>query len=341
MKWKFQIVALLLALTAGTAYARPQAKERPDFSIKAKTTVGEAAQAIDVYEEYAYIGFGPVFQVVDITDVQNPADLGSLTLPGEIRAIQVVYPYAYVLYPDGLWIIDIANPLQPTQSGTFVETDSQHIEVRAGYAYLLAQTYLIILDVSDPFSIMETGRYQTAPPITYWFLDLEIQDHLAFVLGGSMPARTWVFDISSPEDPTLITVWPDIRGPAIAVRSNILYNASGGCSTVCSANLATVDISNLNDPALLSFDQVLSDYVEVVKVFDIYAYMGSHTGAYVFNIANPADVQFVTDYFFQILIVRDLDVQDSYLFLATEYGLQIVETPPVYKISLPMIASNP
>lgn len=307
-------------------------------ALQAQAT-GIVAQAIVVGENYAYVGFDNQLKIIDVSDKQNPVEIGQLAIAEEIVEIELNGVYLYLTSFSGLRIIDITQPITPIQISFFAETDSQQIELVEQYVYLTAQTYLVILDVQDPFHIIEVGRYQTAKLNSYWFRDLDFNNYRLFIVGGALPARTWVIDVSSPTTPIEITVWTNIRGPQIAIYSNVLYNVGSGCSTICLASISTNDISDLYSPVFITHLEVLSESVWVFELTDLYGYMGSQTGLYIFKTANPSSLELL-EHPYQGS-VYDLVVEDDYIFLATAYdGLVIMASPSVFQSFMPVL-TNP
>jgi len=66
--------------------------------------------AFDVKEDYAFIGSGCMFLVLDISNPEEPIEVASLLLPDLIRDIAIEGSFAFIANDQaGLLIVDISN----------------------------------------------------------------------------------------------------------------------------------------------------------------------------------------------------------------------------------------
>jgi len=118
---------------------------------------GGRCRAVYAENDIAYFGSGDTLKIVDFTIPSEPAELGSIILPTQLRDVTVNGDYAYVAdWTDGLRIINISDPSNPIESGSYhtegenPDIRAEKIEVRGNYAYLAEGAGgLRILDVSD------------------------------------------------------------------------------------------------------------------------------------------------------------------------------------------------
>lgn len=127
---------------------------------------------VTVSDNYAYVVDGYGVRVIDVTDRQNPTEIGNVNLPwmadDEIsRSIVVAGGYAYVaeaashwrtrLY-GGLWIVDVANPAAPVQVGFYnLGTAGWGVAMAGSYAYVAYESGLRVIDVSIPSAPASAG----------------------------------------------------------------------------------------------------------------------------------------------------------------------------------------
>jgi len=80
--------------------------------------------AVDVSGTIAYFGNGGYLEVVDISDLSNPVELGKILTPSIVRGVVISGSYVYVIAgEDGLRIIDVSTPSSPQEVG-FFKTDN-------------------------------------------------------------------------------------------------------------------------------------------------------------------------------------------------------------------------
>jgi len=93
--------------------------------------------------DYAYIFEGGNFVILDITDRENPQDIGNLMIPsgGWVRNFFIEGDYVYLPLGDSLKIIDIKDKTNPTIIGrSFIKDGVSDISVYGDYAFI---TYVV------------------------------------------------------------------------------------------------------------------------------------------------------------------------------------------------------
>ena len=96
---------------------------------------GGTTEAVAVSGDYAYIGQGPDFVVLDISDPAAPSELCRLVTAGLVKDIQLSNNYAYVAdYSNGLVIVNISNKAAPTLAGSYGTLgDALGVDVSGNY----------------------------------------------------------------------------------------------------------------------------------------------------------------------------------------------------------------
>ncbi len=80
---------------------------------------GGATYAVAVSGDYAYIGQGQDFVVLDISNPATPSELGRLITNGFVEDIILSGGYAYVADgSNGLVIVDVSNKKAPSLAGS-------------------------------------------------------------------------------------------------------------------------------------------------------------------------------------------------------------------------------
>jgi len=135
--------------------------------------IGEVAfqfkpQDIVISGNYGYVLSSVAMFVVDISNLSNPDWVGTASVPGAGISLAVSGGYAYVIADDeGLRIIDIADPANPTETGFYDPDDfnADDAVIWGNYAliigfYFTDSSYqLRIVDITTPSSPSLVGTY--------------------------------------------------------------------------------------------------------------------------------------------------------------------------------------
>jgi len=82
--------------------------------------IGGVTHAVAVQGNHAYIGNGPSFTVLDISNPTSPIVLGRTDpLPSIIRGVAISGSFAYVAAGSDFVIIDVTDPTSPTEVGSY------------------------------------------------------------------------------------------------------------------------------------------------------------------------------------------------------------------------------
>jgi len=112
---------------------------------------------VSVSGKYAYVGTESAtkeFHIIDISDSNNPIEVGSLNMPNAISDIYVSGKYAYVGTgnPTGndFHIINISDPTLPVEVGSLsFSSGVGSVYVSGNYAYIKRGLYLSTIDISS------------------------------------------------------------------------------------------------------------------------------------------------------------------------------------------------
>ena len=121
------------------------------------SAIGGSCFGIAVQGNYAYVGEGRNFLVLDVTTPSSPSKVGRLTLPGIIRGIALLNQYAYVADEEGgMQVVDISSPTTPKYAGFYSTTNqpwSAGITIYGGRAYVADEVAgLQIFDLGNPIA---------------------------------------------------------------------------------------------------------------------------------------------------------------------------------------------
>jgi len=99
--------------------------------------------SICLKEDYAYIFEGGNFVILDVTDRENPQNIGNLIIPsgGWVRNFSVEEDYVYLPSGNSMQIIDVKDKANPTIiGGIFTKGEISDISIYGNYAFI---TYVI------------------------------------------------------------------------------------------------------------------------------------------------------------------------------------------------------
>lgn len=180
---------------------------------------------IEVIDNVAYIAQGVVgLQVVDITIPSEPKHSGLVPLPTDSISIQG--RGAYIIGRNGLFVVDITNPIQPVgvqQVPAGYYSWYGRVKVNGGYAFLVDNFGLQIIDVKDG------KRPRQAAGFPYAQGRIEFNGNYAYLTGwGSDPAGLLVLDLTNPASPvrvgSFLTGTRDFDvGYGVQVHSGVVY----------------------------------------------------------------------------------------------------------------------
>jgi hypothetical protein len=128
------------------------------LTLELVSQVGGDIRDVAVQGNYIYLGVGPRLLVLDASDPAAPILLGqSAMLGGNVGAIDVAGDYVYLL-ADGLHVISVTDPTNPTLVGHFESMGGYDVHVAGDYAYLVGFGRLHVLSITDPTTPTEVGQ---------------------------------------------------------------------------------------------------------------------------------------------------------------------------------------
>lgn len=234
------------------------------MSDKVKGLPPGIAKRVQVIGNIAYVAIGDQLQIVDITDSSNPVIKG--TYIGTVNYVTVVGTFAYVCGDaSGLKILDISNPAQPVQTGSFITGAVESIVVVGNYAYIPDPINgLQIIDITNPAQPTLKGTYKPTEEIS----NLTVVGNYAYLANGE--SGLTILDITDPATPTLKGSFDT---PGVATNVTVVGNYAYVSDTT---SLQVIDITNPAAPTFTSSYQIASS--QVIKVIGNIAYVTDDDG---------------------------------------------------------------
>ncbi len=308
------------------------------------------SKVYDVYVSghYAYIVNAPQandsansgLDIIDISDPTNPTHVSTLTdaacdtIVGgggcqmkDSRSIKVIGKYAYITgyYDNGVQILDISDPTNPTYLSSFTDAGptelqgAEDIEVDGKYIYIASRTDvgIEIMDISNISSISHAAAITDCGQVR----SLAISGN--YLIASTLSSdRIRIYDITDPENPIFISYAEDdvtsgvstLNNPfQIAVKGRYIYVASQADS-----GFQVIDFTGL-DVSSASFGQIDSRYISVTEnaqvANNLYVGNGLNVGSQGIYTSGP-------------LSVSDASSTSSYI----GHNLGIATTTPAYRL---------
>ncbi|MGB0387705.1 MAG: carboxypeptidase regulatory-like domain-containing protein [Ardenticatenaceae bacterium] len=97
---------------------------------------GSVGPAIEVKDQYAYVGYFQNLQIFDVSDPTNPTAVGSHSLSGSPKSLTIKNHHAYLATEAGITVLDISDPTSPQEVASYaIPTASSGVTVSDGYIY--------------------------------------------------------------------------------------------------------------------------------------------------------------------------------------------------------------
>jgi hypothetical protein len=154
------------------------------------------AVGVTVVGNHAYVAaWTSGLYVMDVTDPAHPVKVGHCDTDSA-RVVTIAGNYAYVADQGETRIIDISDPTNPFNVGSFPSTYyAEGVDVVGHYMYIADGTTIRIVDISDPANPTEAAYYDQLGYAYY----IDIVADYAYVANDRRGLR--VLDVSDPVHP--------------------------------------------------------------------------------------------------------------------------------------------
>ena len=231
------------------------------------------------------------------TSTQSPPPLPTFNLVGswptsrEARNVFVLEDMAYIANAeDGLVILDVSDPSNPQETGSYPLENAQNVIVVDNIAYVTEQGQvqggsvsndkLVLIDVKTPSIPRVIGEYIPESGFTHQELsNMAAMDQIVYL---TLSDRFIAVDVSVPSQPSTIGEFSfssNISSPGVAVVDNIVYLQAN--------QLSVVDVHNPAEPIEIGgFD---TGWGASIVVHNQIAYIASwSTGLIILDVSDPA-----------------------------------------------------
>jgi hypothetical protein len=263
--------------------------------------------ALAVNGSYAYLPTASAFNIVDISQPEDPRIISATTT---LFSSDTFFPsivsdghFAYVAdyFGNSIDIIDVSNPAKPVLESQLNDnvnlSDVYSLSLSGRYLYAVSDNYLglVVIDVSDPKHPYIAGNLSDAVNLNYPLI-VRVRGNYAYICTSGGLA---IINISDPANPFFVGSYSDatyMENPVdVAVRGNYAYVVGQ-----TSDSLAVIDISDPANPFLAGHlvDHSNLNSPDALTLSGQNAYVVGDNGAEllaVVDISNPAQPRLVKE----------------------------------------------
>ncbi len=322
--------------------------------------VDAMANGIAISGDHAYLAAmdDGVF-VLDISDPTNPALETTLDVDAEdafVAGSHLYLPEQVSWDEHKLQIFSLADPADPSETGSTDTAGSDRVFVSGNYAYMAGgwQGGLEIIDVSDPADPQSKSIYGEDDTSV---MDVYVNGDYAYVAGNN--DGFLVLDVSDPTNPELEGSLGDLKPMTIFGATPKVYLVQGadpvlqvvdisdpanpGTGMIYQAPLMAGQVDTERDLLLVGADDALwlyndtgegapalrGRYPGIPLIMDLelegdYAYVVNNTLLFIFDISDPANIKLLDSYE-SYQNPTDVTVKDDIAYLVAGSILEILD----------------
>jgi hypothetical protein len=260
-------VLTLMAGAPGGSSAADIAAARADTTDQALTILsqdGGAASAVSLAGTTAYLAIGPRLVAMDVTQPDQPRQIGSAQLTVSLTSVQVdgnwVYAATEAADASGaLWVFDVSDPQHPTAVGEVAtNVPWRYLVKRGNLVYAPSDTALLVFDVSNP----------AHPAALPWVTDDALSgEDRPFTEGNRLYVVSFAngllfYDLTYPAAPQLLGNVPGEGGSGLGIVDAAVVNQRAYLADAF--GLRIVDVTDPTQPKDLgSADITMPMFVDV------------------------------------------------------------------------------
>ncbi len=261
-------------------------------------------QDMAVSGNYAYVVTQSFLKIVDISDLNNPNEIGSVyDVDGSLKSIALSSGYAYVAAAGaGLKIYDVSDPSNPTFKARYdVNFVTVHdVGIWGNYAICECEYWkfpelpnnifkIEVIDISDPLAPGLIGSYETAEGYYLQGIDVSGAGYV-FTCQYSYDDNTSkmaVIDVATnPANPVEVGSYVEsetrFRGIALSGNYAFLGDYEKG-------RLVALNISTFSSPSYLGEASAYGDFFEICISGNLLGTADGSNGFSLFDVSDPSN----------------------------------------------------
>ena len=206
--------------------------------------------AVGADSNYAYIGNGPSFQVLDISYPAKPIIQGEYLTGGYVYGMKIKDNKAFVCTGGGLLVLDLTNPSQPEKiSYVTIGGITLNVALWDNYAYVTTFTGILwVIDLTDIRNpIKRDGTNAGGERVTC----VEAKDGYVYVGNPEYPPM-FVVDARNPDSLTVTDFEVEGWGMSAFRADNLLFLGVRGYNNTFPYSLKIYNIADASTPVLIS-----------------------------------------------------------------------------------------
>ncbi len=250
----------------------------------------EKSVDVEVVDEIAYIVTGDRgLLILDVSDFDNPVEIGSYNTPGNATEVAVSNGFAYVVDGAGLCILDITEPSHPIEMAYYNTYPVSGIEV-----------------IDDIVFAIRPG---------VWIGENENRER---ILGGLC-----IIDIESPDNPIDLSFWDDESSVNdVAISGDYAFVVLGN------EGICTINISDLENPFEVNRVQLDPPKNMVgIELLDSLAYVITQgnrmDGLHIFSLEDPEELELIGSTT-HVLVPTDIKVSGHLACVSSVIGVMSI-----------------
>ena len=216
-------------------------------------------------------------QIIDVSDKNGPAVVGTVKSEGRIKDVWVIEDYAYATYEiynekSGVQIINVSDKKNPITVGVYEigNFSISSIRIESNYLYILVGDILKIMDISDKESLVGMSSY----PIS-GTMDFYIEGNYLYLPSDN---SLQIIDVSDKENPIIaVDILASGEVTDVFINNNnafITYVIRDSEDQVEKSGVQIIDVEDKNNPALIAELEIPGQAMGIFIKGD-YAYVGA------------------------------------------------------------------
>lgn len=199
-------------------------------------------KSLNYYHNYAYVLIEDAgLRIIDITDSENMREVGQFNINYLAADLVVNNGIAYLLSGwREIVILDVSDPLQPTEISTIETQNTVKIAFDSGFLYLADVNELRIFDVSDLNNPHQLGSCQ----IDDWPINIKVRGDYVFLTLGFSGLN--IVDVSDRSNPQIVGRYNE--NPMFITDIGIRMFSNHAFLGTQTEGITVIDISDPTEP---------------------------------------------------------------------------------------------
>jgi hypothetical protein len=179
--------------------------------------------AVDADSNFAYIGNGPTFHVLDITNPSSPTIVGEYLTEGYIYDIEIRENTAFLCIGRWFLILDVSDPFNPTNiSDLIIATNDAAISFALDNDFAYVTTFLglmWVVDISDLSNPVKRNGIAAGGQLAYC---VDSKNRYVYIGNPEYPPMV-IVDATNPDSLTRVDFEVGGWGYSISIKDTLLF----------------------------------------------------------------------------------------------------------------------